>query len=202
VIVVVEGKNDICFLKHVSRLLHGTNAALPNLAAWEEAGRLLFVPCGGALDNWADRLGPLGLPEFHLYDRDRELPPETQRRREAVTRINGRPDCYAALTSKRSLENYLHPAAISAAGGLRIEFGDFDPVGELVARRRYESLGGATAWQLLSRRARKRMTNRAKGWLNTEAVGRMTFDELSHQDPDAEIAGWLAAIANLASRRA
>jgi hypothetical protein len=82
VLVVVEGKHDIHFLRRVSRILHTEHDQLPDLGAWEEAGCLLFVPtAGGAFLTWAERPAGLGLPEFHLYDR--EIPPETELRMRA-----------------------------------------------------------------------------------------------------------------------
>ena len=81
-----------------------------------------------------------------------------------------------------------------------MEFGDFDPVGEMMARRQYEALDTGTPWQLLAGRARRRMTHRAKRWLNSQAIQQMTIDQLSQRDPDEEIAGWLATISQLAGR--
>ena len=104
VFVIVEGTNDIKFLKRISAILHTSNSALPHLARWEARGELIFVPTGGDLLSWSDRLAPLGTPEFHLYDR--ELSPETELRRKVAECVNVRPGCRAVLTNKRSVENY------------------------------------------------------------------------------------------------
>lgn len=211
--MVVEGVNDIHFLLRATRALRMSGSqnpdrSVPDLSDWEAEGRVLFLPTGGAVDAWAARLAPLGIPEFHLLDR--ELPPETARRQEIVRRINARHRCTAVLTSKRSLENYLHPDAICAAGGMRIEFDDSDCVGEILARRQYESQGQAvsrdgtqstlTPWPLLSRRARKRMTNRAKRCLNTQAVAHMTAAQFAERDRQGELAGWLRQIGRFANQ--
>ncbi len=45
------------------------------------------------------------------------MPPETEIRREVAQVVNLRPGCHAFLTGKRSLENYLHSAAIYEARG-------------------------------------------------------------------------------------
>jgi hypothetical protein len=47
-------------------------------------------------------------------------------------------------------------------------------------------------------RARKRFRDRAKHWLNTSAVERMTPERHAARDPDGEIPRWLRATAELA----
>jgi hypothetical protein len=193
----VEGTNDIEFLRRISVLLHMHDTSLPDLADMEQKGELIFVPFGGShVRAWMHRLAPLGKPEFHLYDH--ELPPETNHRREAEETVNRRPQCRAALTRKRSLENYLHPQAILAAGDIEVDFADFDPAAELVAKRLYELGLDETPWELLSRRSRGRLTHRAKRWLNTKAADCMTVNLLRDRDPDQEIISWLNTIAWLA----
>lgn len=174
-------------------MLYADDSSLPNLAEMEQRGELIFVPFGGGhVRAWAKRLAPLARPEFHLYDH--ELPPETELRLEAATSVNLRPRCQAVLTKKRCLENYLHPDAIFAAGGIRVQYDDFDCVAELTARELYRQRPGETAWQLQARRSQSRMANRAKRWLNTKAVEHMTLALLEEQDQEGEIASWMLAI--------
>ena len=52
-------------------------------------------------------------------------------------------------------------------------------------------------WQELTHRAKKRMRNRAKQWLNHEAAIRMTPQRLQLTDPNNEMLGWLTTIAEL-----
>jgi hypothetical protein len=200
VLVVVEGPNDVEFLRRISRILHAHDAGLPDLAEMEQRGELVFVPLGGGgIAAWTDRLAPLGLPEFYLLDR--ELPPETEIRWAIVKQINQRPGCHATLTSKRSLENYLHPQALQRANSKPIEFGDFDAVPDLVAKASYEQALPVLPWERLPRRAWRRLANRAKRWLNTRVVEQMTVELLSVRDPDGEVATWLSTIARLAGRQ-
>jgi len=200
VLLVVEGTNDIEFLRRISLLLHSHDSSLPPLADMEQQGELIFVPFGGGnVRVWMHRLAPLGKPEFHLYDH--ELPPETDYRREAAAAINRRPRCRALLTRKRSLENYLHPQAILAAGNIDVDFADFDPAAEVVAKRLYERGLDETPWALLARRARNRLTQRAKRWLNTQAADQMTVEWLSERDPDGDVVSWLNTIDRLANAR-
>ena len=197
VLVVVEGANDIEFLRRISILLHSHDESLPHLVEMEQRGELVFVPFGGGhVQAWTHRLAPLGKPEFHLYDH--ELPPETDLRREAAEMVNRRPRCRAVLTRKRSLENYLHATAIKAAGEVDVTFGDFDPAAEVAAKSLCRRGVNETPWELLPPRARRRMANRAKRWLNTKAADHMTVDLLRERDPDGEVVSWLSTIGRLA----
>jgi hypothetical protein len=198
VLVVVEGPNDVEFLRRISRVVHTREADLPDLATMERQGQLIFVPLGGGgIAAWDNRLAPLGLPEFYLFDR--ELPPETDVRQAIVDRVNQRDGCHAVLTRKRSVENYLHPLALERAGGVPIEFGDFDPLADFVAKASFEESQPAMPWELLPRRAWRRLANRAKRWLNTRVVDQMTPELLDARDPDGEVRSWLGAIARLVS---
>ncbi len=101
VLLVVEGPNDIEFLRRISAILHRDDPTLPDLAAMERERALVFVPSGGVDLSSAFRFAGLGLPEFHLLDRD--MPPATQSRQQVAAMVNSRPRCFAAITSKRSL---------------------------------------------------------------------------------------------------
>ena len=200
ILVVVEGMNDIEFLRRISMLLHSHDESLPHLVEMEQRGELVFVPFGGGhVQAWTHRLAPLGKPEFHLYDH--ELPPETDPRREAAETVNRRPRCRAVLTRKRSLENYLHATAIKAAGEADVAFDDFDSAAEVTAKGLHQRGLVETPWELLPPRGRRRMTNRAKRWLNTKAADRMTVDLLRERDPAGEIISWLNMIGRLADAR-
>ncbi|WP_186767406.1 ATP-dependent endonuclease [Blastopirellula retiformator] len=192
----MEGVNDIEFLRRISPILHQSDPSLPNLAELEALGKLIFIPFGGGhVRAWSDRLAPLNLPEFHLYDH--ELPPETEYRQEAADCVNQREHCSAVLTRKRSLENYLHPQAIEIAGGFPISFDDFDCVADLAAKCLYQQGVIDKPWELQSLRARSRMANRAKRWLNTVAVGHMTPELLRERDANGELIGWFRTMSSM-----
>lgn len=198
ILVVVEGQHDVDFLCRMSTMLHVADPRLPDLAAMERRGELVFVPFGGSDPRpWAFRLAGLKCPEFHLYDR--EVPPETLSRQRAIDMVNCRPDCRAFLTAKRSLENYLDGDSIFEASGIRIAFGDQDDVAELVARQVYAGRYHALSWDASPARARKRRRDKAKQWLNVQAVERMTPSRLAQRDPQREVRSWLETIAQLAS---
>lgn len=193
ILVVVEGVNDTQFLRRISVMLHEHDPSVPDLASRESNGQLVFLPIGGgSVADWSERLAPIGCREFHLYDR--EVPPETDLRQKAIRRIKSRPGCHGVLTRMRSLENYLHPNAILAAGGPRVEFGEDDSVPELVAQSTFEARHPHVPWQTLSRRAHKRLSNLAKRLLNTRAVDFMTPQLLRESDPHGDILSWLTTI--------
>ena len=162
----------------------------------ERNRELIFLPIGGHPRAWIRRLASLQLPEFYLYDG--ESPPETEQREEIVAQINRRIHCRAVLTKKRSLENYLHPHAIQAVAGVALEYGDYECVATVAAQQVFDSAHHDYSWKQLTRRARVRLTNRVKHWLNTSAVEQMTVSLLQEVDPDGEIISWLKTIGQLA----
>ena len=190
---VTEGVLDISCLSAFSRVLHKTDDDIPNLHELASRGELIFLPAGGGdLRAWATRLAPLGCPEFFLCDREQQ--PETSLRQLLVDQINRRVGCGAALTQKRSLENYLHPTAISATFGVTIEVTDDCPVAELIVRSQFAA---PHQWNTLSRHQQRRLIYRVKRRLNSEAVLRMTPELLIERDPSEEILGWFRTITKL-----
>jgi putative ATP-dependent endonuclease of OLD family len=196
VLIVLEGANDLEFIKRLTNRLRQDRPELPDLLRWQATGCVVLVPVGGGSPaSWSSRFEPLGLSEFHLYDR--EQAPESAARQAAVDRVNARDHCYGALTAKRSLENYLHPEAIAAAGGGTVAFNDHDSVALLLACRWYEQSVGTTLWPALSPRSQRRLAARAKRWLNTQAIEQMNLALLAECDPDGEVLGWLQVIGEL-----
>jgi hypothetical protein len=191
-LVVVEGRHDVAFLRTLSRILRSADASIPDLGALESAGELVFLPFGGGdVLAWADRLAAIGVPELHIYDR--ETSPETELRQRAADLVNQRPHCRAFVTRKRSLESYIHPSCIREISGLELAYGDDDDVADLVARGCHERAGKNPDWESLPGRARKRFRERAKKWLNRLAVELMTPELLHEQDPCGEVRSWLMA---------
>jgi len=191
-LLVVEGVNDIQFLKVLSGILHREHMELPDLSQLESEKLLLFLPIGGSnLKDWAGRIASLHKREFHLYDREQE--PETSERQKVVQCIQRRPGCVAVLTGKRALENYLHPLSILSGCGIELRFDDDSDVPNLLARALLARSGGP-AWQELPVKAQRRRREKAKKLLNTKAVEQMTPGLLHQQDRDGEVVNWLRKI--------
>ncbi len=88
---------------------------------------------------------------------------------------------------------------IAAAGGGTLRIADDDCVAAVLSWFWCERVPQWTPWGgggELSRRAWRRMFNRAKRWLNTQAVEQMTPELLAECDPDDEL---LRSIAQIAS---
>jgi hypothetical protein len=119
-------------------------------------------------------------------------------RESTAAEINQREKAVAVVMKKRSLENYLHPAAIQKVSGVSITFSESEDVPGKV----WDSLYGRAEHGpgKHSRRHRRRTINRIKKWLNREAVDAMTPALLAQQDPAGEIRGWLRTIQQLAHR--
>lgn len=194
-LIITEGVLDIVFLTKLSQIIHTVHSQLPDLQQCVTAGQTIFLPAGGGdLSAWITRLSPLGCKQFFLFDREQH--PETAVRERIVGQINQRAGCHAALTSKRSLENYLHPAAVEATFGISIEMADDTPVAELVTR----SLPNVSSlWPTMPSRHRQRLIFRTKRKLNTETVQHMTAELFAERDPAGEVVKWLRTIARLVS---
>ena len=194
-LIVTEGVHDVEFLKRISGLLQAADPQLPDLAVGEQAGELVFLPIGGGeIAAWDERLRRLANPRFQLHDR--ETGPEAWRRLTAAAAIDG-PQCVARLTSKRALENYLHPRAIQAAGGPPVDVTDQNDVPAAVAAANLRSSRPELPWEVLGSKARRRFANRAKRWLNGPAVDAMTPDLLDERDPAGDVRSWFASMAAL-----
>jgi hypothetical protein len=195
-LLVVEGVHDVEFMRRISSILHRDNPALPDLGREEAGGRIIFLPAGGgSIGSWTLKLWQLGLPQFHLYDR--EMSPATEVRRNLVNAVNARPRSCAVLTTKRGLENYLHADAIAEAAGLLVHVTDDDSIADRIAYEQHRRQPGNTSWEQLTPRARKRCRERVKRWLNTRAVDCMTATRLSERDPAGEVRDWLATVDSL-----
>jgi hypothetical protein len=198
VLVIVEGRYDIEFLIRISGMLAAHRADLPSLARLEQSGKLVFIPAGGDFVPWLHRLAGFGCAEVHIYDR--EISPVTEQRQAGAAAVNRRPRCRAFVTRHRALENYLHPKALRETRGLDIVFNDQDDVAALAAQASL-AFHSTVSWDSLSRRARQRLRNRAKSWLNTAAAERMTPERLAERDPIGEIPLWLGTIGRFAAER-
>jgi len=196
VLVLVEGIHDAAFLRRISDILSAAQAEVPSLARLEQTGEIVILPLGGnGPQPWLHQLEPLGRAAFSLFDR--EMPPESEQRYQAVSRLNTQPRQRAFVTGKRSLENYLHSQAIYQAREVWVALTDDSDVADLVARALLRRKGFLRDWTSLPSRTRKRLRAQAKQWLNREAVEQMTPELLHRSDPDGEVVGWLRAIAEL-----
>ena len=199
VFVGVEGKHDITFLCHLSRILSEAGENLPDLKKEEEEGNLVFVPLGGNnLDLWVSRLKGFNRPEFYLMDRDTE-PPSQPKYHAIANELNNRDHCVAWTTKKRELENYIHPDVIKSQYPKYSGSGNaFEDVPTLFARAVHEASKSEQSWEEViadQEKLGKKVSN-AKKRLNNEFVPKMNPELLSKIDSANEVRGWLEKIGN------
>ena len=194
----VEGRNDISFLRTISKILHDAGESdIPDLGKAEDSGHLVFVPLGGSShDLWVSRLEGFNRPEFYLMDRD-TTPPADPHYKPLADEMNARDGCTAWHTGKRELENYIHKDLISAEYQNYAGAGtDFEDMPTLFAQALHESNASDTTWtDILSNpeKLKKKVSN-AKKQLNTDFVSGMTPELLTQVDTKDDVRGWLREI--------
>lgn len=196
-LVVVEGINDVSFLKHLSRLMRQLEPSIPDLVHLEQTGSLIFLPIGGGnVLAWCHRLAPLDRPEFHLFDR--EFIPETVLRERAIEQVTSRGGCRGFLTRLPTAEHYLLPTLAELRGdrGWSPELLS-GGLAHHIATTWYSSQDASINWPQVPIPRRQRYVQRAKSWLYRHVLPRMTLEHLSATKAQDEILGWFAAIAAL-----
>jgi len=188
-LVCVEGPTDVMALKALSQALHSDDRMLPDLSTDQ---RYAFVVLGGSLlTHWVAEhyLRELGLPEFHLYDRD------VAEYAESVELVNGRNDgSFGVRTSKHEIESYLHADAIRQAFGVDIVPVDHPGAdGKAVPRLFAEAFSAKMGYDgvLADSKAKTRLAERA--------FPLMTAQLIDERDPDGEVRGWLEKLAEMAN---
>lgn len=193
----VEGRNDISFLRIISKILHDAGEGVADLGKAEDAGHLVFVPLGGSsLDLWVSRLKGLNRPEFYLFDRD-IAPPKDPKYKAEADQINQRPMCKAWHTQKRELENYIHPDVIKKVYPRYAGDGDdFEDVPTLFAQAVHEASESPEPWADVQSDPQKlqRKVSNAKKRLCKEFAERMTPELLTEVDRNGEVRDWLKEV--------
>lgn len=185
VILCVEGIHDVEFWYRISAMLHKHDPLLPDLS---NDSRVAVVAVGGSnLKYWVEYnyLKDFEIPEIHIYDQD-ELGKYQPHCNKVNARTNG---SWAILTSKRTIENYLHPDAIYDSLAISVSFTDSDDVPAIVAQAREPN------WTGLNDKEKKGRANVQKHPLNRDVVEKMTVSRLKLSDPSDEVINWLKKIA-------
>jgi len=194
VLLCVEGPHDIAFLKNITPVVKNINPNLPDLL--NDPRIAIFPLGGGTLKDWVNNnyLKGLGIPEFHIYDRDDQNNPQYQQAANDVIARGGKN--YAVLTVKREMENYIHHDVINRVIQIAISpYSDFDDVPMLVAQA-VHTKSSPNSWASVSEESKKKKASKAKKRLNHEVVQQMTIAELNAMDPHNEIASWFQEINN------
>lgn len=176
----VEGKNDIEFIRIISRNLSRSETDIPDIEEAEKSGKLIFFFIGGCgnLDFWVSKLNKLKIPEFYLIDGD-NCPIGNHKHQATINqhRTNGHT---VWLTEKRELENYIHLDLIKS------QYPNYKGKGkpdEDVPKLCSDSSG--------------EKENIVKKTLNRKVVSKMTPQMLDQVDTNDEVRGWLREIGKL-----
>lgn len=182
VLVCVEGPTDVTALKCLSAALNADDPTIPDLSS---ESRVAFVVLGGGtLKHWVAEhyLRNLGLPEFHIYDRD--VPSYV----DVIARVQQRQDgSQACQTQKLEIENYLHPDAIKEAFGFTFAIDDGSNVPN----------DFGIAWAEANRHANPMGATKAKLQLAEKAFPQMTVERIRERDPRGEVMSWFQIIGAL-----
>ncbi|MGH9426006.1 MAG: ATP-binding protein, partial [Terriglobia bacterium] len=195
--VGVEGRHDITFLRHISRMLAGAGEGLPDLGKAEDEGTLVFVPLGGNnLDLWVSRLKGFNRPEFYLMDRDTQ-PPEKPKYHATAEELKKRANCTVWTTERKQLENYIHPEVINGEFPAYSGTGQaFEDVPTLLAQAVHEASESGQPWAdvVADQEKLAKKVSKAKSRLCNVFASKMTPDFLTTIDTNNEVRTWLAAI--------
>ena len=153
---------------------------------------------------WTSRLEPLCRPEFHLFDRENQLPIGAKYQAEADA-VNLRDRCKASITGKKEMENYIHFEAINEAYtqqsglslGLATNFDDFEDVPAKIAELIDNKSETKKPWTELEIDTWDKKISKVKKTLNHFAVQLMTKERLNQVDPDAHVLGWFQQMKQL-----
>jgi predicted ATP-dependent endonuclease of OLD family len=185
-LICVEGPHDVNFLTNISVILNKYNPKFPDL---NSDIRIATIPLGGStLKQWVHEYYTknIGLSEVHIYDRDEATPPKYQR---ICDEVNARGQkCWATLTAKRELENYIHPDSIQEVFGVKLSFSDTDDVPKLLV----EEINKDTTNPFCPINK-----ERAKKILCERASTKMDYKRLCEIDKNCDIEKWFEKIASL-----
>ena len=183
VILCVEGPHDVAFFETLSDKLHSENNDIMSIRVTENVS---IISLGGeSLQHWVNcnYLAKLNIIEYHIYDKDGD-----GKYQEFCDTVNQRgTQSSARLTSKRTIENYLHPKAVEEVFGLSVKIENSTDVPLAVSN--------------IMKEKGMKFSNKGnvKAKLNREAVSGMSLELLRESDPDGDILGWLAEVKRLAN---
>lgn len=197
--ICLEGKNDINFLKGISRNI----PELRDIVNLEEDESIIFLPMGGStLQFWvnSDYLSKLNLNQIHIYDSD--LGSDKPNKYSSYADIiNAKGDGNIAFeTSLREMENIYPPSLISQIYGVEIP-AEIDwtttDVPALVASHNHAISDSPHAWVDLDKENIKRKTGNVKNQLNNTHIHLVEMNHLVESNTRDEVIGWFNSINEL-----
>ena len=186
VLLYVEGNNDVSALKVYSQLLFENDVIEEDIMSSNKVG--IVISGGSLLRYYIDNkyLDGLGKPALHIYDNDK------QEYRELVAKINaeGNQNKKAFNTSMFEMENFLCKEAIEEAyadNALTVSIPDFDDQADvpiLVCKANNPD------WDTFEEKKKKNKESKVKRFLNTQAVAKMSVEQLDAKGVKQELKSW------------
>jgi hypothetical protein len=198
----VEGRHDISCLRALSSQLHLEDSEIPDLAAHDDQGSLVFIPMGGSsLGLWIDRVSGFNRPQFYLMDRD-TAPPSPAKYQSCYEKFIAEGHT-SWITSKRELENYISVDLIKIGLPNYEGIGNsFEDVPHLFAKAVHENSESSKSWDEVIKDADKlkEKEGKAKRRLNEEFASKMTLAKLDEIDSGRELVGYLKTIGQVLTK--
>jgi len=187
-IICVEGPTDVEFLIRLAKIIDEDLKI-----DFKNDPRVVVIPLGGStLKFWVDNhyLRKLGLPEIHIYDRDK---------RENINKaevINQRGDgSKAFITNKLEMENYVHPKILEDIFRELTE-------NTLIDRQKPDwvsTWGELDVVNQIKNNGVALREGRIKEKICTEGMERMSVELLDEIGASEEIRGWFSYIQEIIS---
>ncbi|RPD43582.1 hypothetical protein DNI29_23480 [Hymenobacter sediminis] len=181
-IVCMEGPTDVDFLINISSHINVPIDLIND-------NRVIIIPLGGSiLAYWVTNnyLRKLGIPEFHIYDRDKDY-----KYQKNCDEVNARGDgSYATLTKSIEIENYIHPDVVKNIFSLE---------NPLINTREE---GWHNSWMDMDivsevKRVKSFKETRIKSYLSDHGAKQMSNELLKALGVSEEITEWLTKIKHI-----
>src|SRR5699024_1955319 len=193
VIMYVEGKHDIPFFEHMSKIIHQEHA---NLSDLENDDKVAIIPTGGGtLKDWINEqyLKNLDKPEFHIYDSD------VAEYQEYVDKVNDRGDPSIGMLMQRyEMENYI-PAHLYEEQydylGIEIdEIQEGEDIVDRVSKTIYLAQGkDEDFWQDNKSNYHRGLKRRVE----KEILPKVSYQDLEDMGTLEEVKGWFESLNSL-----
>ncbi|MDX7697136.1 ATP-binding protein [Aeromonas dhakensis] len=186
VILCLEGPTDVDFFYNIGNCF---NLDIKN------DHRILAIPLGGGtLMHWVNKnyLAKLNKPEVHIYDND------VKKYMQAVEQVNGKAGCWATLTAKYEIENYIHPKHIKSVYNITDDFVKIE--GDWLKAWNNKNIPSELSVFLkeLKKNGHHNIIGEGPGTikniLSQQAAKLMSIDDFRELDAYDEISGWFDRI--------
>ena len=196
VVVCVEGKNDVSFLKNINESIED----LKNIVNIN-GENIIIIPMGGStLKDWINNryLEKLDLNQVHIYDSDIGSNSE-HKYKKYIEELNTQNNCKAYETALREMENYVGVDILTNKGiifteDIKQNWATSD-IPEYCAKYLYNNNDDSDKqWGDLTEKVQKEKISRQKKRINSEYCKDITREDLEKLDVYNEVELWFKSI--------